>query len=144
MGMWGAHIYWTVVSAGISRKLAGTRCSTEATYIPKGLLQCLISRLDKSGLGDPLHDGSRRVHTQAICMWGAEVCCSVFGCWTSSRASRKNLVATLAIEDLCHRTVKSYIAGIRHLHILEGHGDPFTSGLHKLHYVLRGVKRAPV
>ncbi len=34
------------------------------------------------------------------------------------------------------------MAGVRHLHISEGYGDPFSAGLHRLHYVLRGVKRA--
>ena len=49
-----------------------------------------------------------------------------------------------ALEDvLCkfvaqlHRTIKSYMGGIRHLHIGESFGDPL---LPKLHYVLRGVK----
>ena len=53
-----------------------------------------------------------------------------------------HFAATLAVEGLRHRTIKSYMAGVRHLHISEGHGDPFSAGLHRLHYVLRGVKRA--
>ena len=53
-----------------------------------------------------------------------------------------HFAATLAGEGLRHRTIKSYMAGIRHLHISEGYGDPFSPGLHRLHYVLRGVKRA--
>ncbi len=53
-----------------------------------------------------------------------------------------HFAATLAEEGLRHRTIKSYMAGVRHLHISEGHGDPFSGGLHRLHYVLRGVKRA--
>ncbi len=41
-----------------------------------------------------------------------------------------------------HRTIKSYMAGIRHLHIEEGLEDPFLPALPRLHYVLRGVKRS--
>ena len=37
---------------------------------------------------------------------------------------------------------KSYMAGVRHLHISEGYGDPFTHDLHRLHYVLCGIKCA--
>ncbi len=51
-------------------------------------------------------------------------------------------VAQLATEGLKHRTIKSYMAGVRHLHISEGLGDPFLSSWSKLHYVLRGVKRS--
>lgn len=51
-------------------------------------------------------------------------------------------VAQLATEGLRHRTIKSYMAGIRHLHIGEGLGDPFLPSWAKLHYVLRGVKRS--
>ena len=51
-------------------------------------------------------------------------------------------VAQLASEGLKPRTIKSYMAGIRHLHIGEGLGDPFLSSWAKLHYVLRGVKQS--
>ncbi len=51
-------------------------------------------------------------------------------------------VAQLAMEGLKHRTIKSYMAGVRHLHIGEGLGDPFLPSWSKLHYVLRGVKRS--
>lgn len=53
-----------------------------------------------------------------------------------------HFAATLATEGLRHRTIKSYMAGIRHWHISDGYGDPFAAGLHRLHYVMRGVKRA--
>ncbi len=49
--------------------------------------------------------------------------------------------AKLASEGLRHRTIKSYMAGVRHLHIEEGLADPFLPALPRLHYVLRGVKR---
>ena len=51
-------------------------------------------------------------------------------------------VTKMASEGLKHRTIKTYMAGVRHLHIKEGLGDPFLPSLRKLHYVLRGVKRA--
>ncbi len=50
--------------------------------------------------------------------------------------------AKMASEGLRHRTIKSYMAGIRHLHIEEGLDDPFLPTLSRLHYVLRGVKRS--
>jgi len=56
-----------------------------------------------------------------------------------------HFAATLAVEGLYHRTMKSYMTGVRHLHISEGHGDPFLAGLHRLHrlhYVLCDVKHA--
>ena len=70
--------------------------------------------------------------------------CSAAGL-TAVPASEEALchfAATLAEEELRHRTIKSYMAGVRHLHISEGFGDPFSTGLHRLHYVLRGVKHA--
>ena len=51
-------------------------------------------------------------------------------------------VAKLAAEGLKHRSIKTYMAGVRYLHIEEGLGDPFMPVLARLHYVLRGVKRA--
>ena len=53
-----------------------------------------------------------------------------------------HFAATLVDDGLRHRSIKSYMAGVRHLHISEGHGDPFSAGLQRLHYVLRGIKRA--
>ncbi len=50
--------------------------------------------------------------------------------------------AKMASEGLRHRTIKSYMAGIRHLHIEKGLVDPFLPALSRLHYVLRGVKRS--
>ena len=57
----------------------------------------------------------------------------------ASEGALCHFAATLAEEGLC---IKSYMAGVRHLHISEGYGDPFTHDLHRLHYVLRGIKRA--
>lgn len=50
-------------------------------------------------------------------------------------------VAQLAQDGLKHRTIKTYMAGIHHLHIEKGLGDPFLPSLCRLQYVLRGVKR---
>ena len=50
-------------------------------------------------------------------------------------------VAKLAEEGLKHRTIKSYLSEVRHIHIMEGLGDPFKQPLQQLHYVLRGAKR---
>ena len=57
-------------------------------------------------------------------------------------ASEDMFVAKLAAEGLKHRSIKTYMAGVRHLHIEEGLGDPFMPVLTRLHYVLSGVKRA--
>ena len=35
-------------------------------------------------------------------------------------------VSSLANEKLCHNTIKCYLAGVRHLHIAEGFGDPLV------------------
>ena len=106
--------------------------------------------LDQSGLGDPV---------QKFYMMGlAESTHKLYVCGVrrligiSSAAGRIpvpadestlcHFAATLATEGLRHRTIKSYMAGVHHHHISEGQGDPFSAGLHRLHYVLRGVKRA--
>lgn len=49
-------------------------------------------------------------------------------------------VAFLAVEKLCHSTIKCYLAVVRHLHIAEGFGDPHISSMARLEQVLRGVK----
>ena len=41
--------------------------------------------------------------------------------------------AALATEGLPHRTIKSYMAGVRYLHIEEGLGDPFLQSSPRLH-----------
>ena len=48
-------------------------------------------------------------------------------------------VGSRGLEAQVHQT---YMAGVRCLHIEEGLGDPFMPVLARLHYVLRGVKRA--
>lgn len=49
-------------------------------------------------------------------------------------------VSSLADQKLCHNTIKSYLAAIRHLHIEEGLGDPHINSMAKLEQVLRGIK----
>ena len=53
-------------------------------------------------------------------------------------------VARLAGDGLKHRTIKSYLSGVRHLHIEEGLPDPFIQPLHRLHYTLRGLRARKV
>lgn len=50
--------------------------------------------------------------------------------------------AYLAKESLKHRTIKAYLSGVCFLHIAESHSDPFQQSMNRLHYVLRGIKRA--
>ncbi len=90
-----------------------------------------------------LHDRSGRVHAQTLCLRGetfyGDLCCSKSGSVPADEDALCHFAATLAEEGLRHKTIKSYMAGVRHLHISEGHGDPFSGGLHRLHYILRGV-----
>ena len=44
-------------------------------------------------------------------------------------------------EGLKHKTIKSYLSAVRHLHIAEGVPDPFQLPRHRLEYILKGVKR---
>ena len=50
-------------------------------------------------------------------------------------------VTSLADHPLQHRSIKTYLSGLRYFQIKEGQGDPFQSHMPWLHYVLRGVKR---
>jgi len=50
-------------------------------------------------------------------------------------------VPKLAEEGLKHKTIKEYLSGVRHMHILEDLCDPFKQPLECLHYMLKGVKR---
>ncbi len=53
-------------------------------------------------------------------------------------------VTQLAREGLKHRSIKAYLSAVRFLQISEGKGDPFVLPLHRLHYILQGVKRQEV
>ena len=58
-------------------------------------------------------------------------------------ASEKQLchfVSLLAIQSLCHNTIKSYLAAIRHHHIAEGYRDPHIRNMAKLEQVLKVIK----
>lgn len=50
-------------------------------------------------------------------------------------------VAALAVDDLCHSTIKGYLSAVRHLHIAQGFGDPHICEMARLEQVLRGVKK---
>ena len=49
-------------------------------------------------------------------------------------------VAHLQVQHLKHRTIKSYLSAVRFLHVMEGQGNPFEGSLHRLEYILKGVK----
>lgn len=51
-------------------------------------------------------------------------------------------VSYLAKAELKLGTIKVYLSAIRYLHIEEGENDPFLPTLHRLHYILQGVKRS--
>ena len=51
-----------------------------------------------------------------------------------------NFVSSLANQNLCHSTIKCYLAAVRHLHIAEGYGDPNISSMARLEQVLKGIK----
>ena len=50
-------------------------------------------------------------------------------------------VSHLADESLQHRTIKTYLSGLRFMQIKAGFRDPFQSQMPRLDYVLKGVKR---
>lgn len=50
-------------------------------------------------------------------------------------------VSHIAEAGLKFRTIKVYLSAVRFLHIAEGEGDPFGPSLHRLHYILQGVRR---
>ena len=50
-------------------------------------------------------------------------------------------VASLALQSLCHTSIKLYLAAVRHLHISEGFGDPHINKMARLEQVLQGIKK---
>ena len=52
-----------------------------------------------------------------------------------------HFVASMAKAGLKHRTVKVYLSAVRFLHIAEGAEDPFLPALHRLQYILQGMKK---
>ena len=51
-------------------------------------------------------------------------------------------MACLADKGLKHRTIKTYLSGVRYQQIRSGLGDPFQGTLHpRLEYVMKGIKR---
>jgi len=51
-------------------------------------------------------------------------------------------IAHLHQSHLAHGTVKSYLAAIRYEQIRRGLGNPAIHSMHRLEYVLKGVKKA--
>ena len=47
----------------------------------------------------------------------------------------------MAKAGLKHRTMKVYLLAVRFLHITEGAGDPFLPALHRLQYIMQGIKK---
>ena len=120
------------------------------TELPDSMLDCLVTRLDKRGLGQlvcsyfvrGLADSTHRVYSCGQKRFLQF--CAAAGL-LAAPASEEVLcmfVAKLAAEGLKHRSIKTYMAWVRHLHIEEGLGDPFMPVFTRFHYVLRGVKRA--
>ena len=52
----------------------------------------------------------------------------------------QQLCQFVSIQSLCHNTIKSYLAAIRHLHIAEGYGDPHIHTMTRLKQVLKVIK----
>ena len=50
-------------------------------------------------------------------------------------------VSYLADESLQHRTIKTYLSGLRFFQIKAGLSDPFQAPTPRLDYVLKGVRR---
>ena len=107
------------------------------------------ARLDRSELDDLVHrfflkglaDSTLRSYKSAQKRYGSF--CAGVGMHPlpASEEGLCRFVVKLAEEGLKHRTIKAYLSGVRHLHIMEGLADPFKQPLEQLHYVLRGVKR---
>ena len=57
-----------------------------------------------------------------------------------SEHSLCNFVARLADDHLKHRTIKTYLSGLRFLQIEAGLPDPFQGSMPRLSYILRGVR----
>ena len=51
-------------------------------------------------------------------------------------------VGWLAARGLAHATIKGYLSGVRHAHLMTLGTDPAISGMPLLHSLLQGVKRA--
>ena len=102
------------------------------------------SGLDQGEMGNPVQKAESTHKLYACGVRRFTGICSAVGLAAvpASEETLCHFAATLMGEGLRYRTIKSYMAGVRHLHISEGYGDPFSPSLHRLHSVLRGVKRA--
>lgn len=50
------------------------------------------------------------------------------------------LFVTELAQTRAHSTIRTYLAGVRHLHVTQGHGNPLSNTL-KLDLVLKGIHR---
>ena len=48
-------------------------------------------------------------------------------------------ISSLVNENLCHTTIKCYLAGVRHLHVAQGYGDSHISTMARL----TGIRSTP-
>ena len=58
-----------------------------------------------------------------------------------SEATLCKFVSHLAKEGLKHRSIKTYLSGVRFMHIRAGFPDPFLAHMSRLGYTMKGVKR---
>lgn len=129
--------------AGISGSSSYSSRATRAGVQPQPVLD--ITQLDavvEGFLGDCIAPATRAVYKSAQCRYGAF--CVKYGVATPYPLQEDTLcryVAFLAREGLRHRSIKSYLSGIRCLQIQHGFGNPFADPLSRLEYVLTGIKR---
>ena len=63
-------------------------------------------------------------------------------CVTAVESLLCNFVASQADDGLKHRTIKTYLSGVRFHQIRKGYPDPFQGvSLPRLNYVMKGIKR---
>jgi hypothetical protein len=67
--------------------------------------------------------------------------CQQFHLLQRSETTLCRFAASLGQQRLKHRTVKSYLSGLRFAHIHQGLGNPFMMDMPRLGYVLSGIKR---
>ena len=84
-----------------------------------------------------------RMHHRMLCLSHAAFCMK-YGVGTPYPLQEDTLcryVAFLAKEGLKHRSIKSYLSGIRWWQIQLALGNPFVQPMPRLEYVLTGIKR---
>ena len=161
--MWGLHVLWAVVSAAASSMLgrgphhregvashctgyscwgSGWKGLTVTCWCDNAAVVALVNS-GRSKIDRAMH--LMRYLSFFLAKWGVSLLCRhILG--TQNGAAEEDVlcrfIAKMASEGLKHRTIKSNMTGIRHLHVEEGLGYPFLPTLPRLHYMLRGVKRS--